>query len=173
MAVGTVGWGKMTSFFCLVTPPPQQQQQPVQEDDKCGRKRRHVDPEQSLDARSDLDVDNRGDNVIENEKKTWESIDHHPRRKMKLNYLTGGYDSATEICSDGAWIVDGETMVDFLKQYRDVSMAGAEKLKNISDDRILSLSFIFLFTIDRNSSCTHHLEPDHHLAILEELNYEV
>ncbi|CAO3589345.1 unnamed protein product [Absidia cylindrospora] len=61
-------------------------------------------------------------------------------------------------------------MIDFLVQYRNRSKAGASKLKNLSDGRILSLSYIFLFKFNRESSCTHHLEHTHHINVLDSIN---
>ncbi|CAO3588281.1 unnamed protein product [Absidia cylindrospora] len=89
---------------------------------------------------------------------------------LKLVNLTGDYDLTTQICSGTPWMVNDENMLEFLTQYRNTSVTGAGKMKNISDARILSLSFIFLFNLDHNVSCTHHLEYNDHVEVLDSIN---
>ncbi|CAO3651166.1 unnamed protein product [Cunninghamella echinulata] len=68
------------------------------------------------------------------------------------------------------FMVDGTNISNFLNKFRQKSIKGAQLFKDISDSRILSLSYVYLFNIQQHSSCTHRLDKSIHSAIITSLN---
>lgn len=101
---------------------------------------------------------------------TWNSFDSHKRRKYKYNYLTDDMDLSCEVRDP--WIIDGLDITNLLMKYRQISIAGAKAGKNISDNRVLSLSYIFFVSRDQHRSCTHRFLRAEHKAIADMMNFK-
>ncbi|CAO3638490.1 unnamed protein product [Cunninghamella blakesleeana] len=58
----------------------------------------------------------------------------------------------------------------FLMDFRKTSILGAKHMKDISDNRVLSLSFVFPFFLNQKLSCTHRTSSNLHLLIINSLD---
>ncbi|KAI7883496.1 hypothetical protein K492DRAFT_205451 [Lichtheimia hyalospora FSU 10163] len=78
------------------------------------------------------------------------SEDERPKAKTVINYLTSGGQEEPENGDKPleAWVVDNVDITSKLMEYRMRSLLLAKRFKNISDARIMSLNYIFLFHDD-------------------------
>lgn len=67
------------------------------------------------------------------------------------------------------WKVNDIDVTKALRQFRQASVEGAQQRKFLSNSRVLSLSFIFLFSLANNCVLS-KLPPDHQKVILRSFN---
>ncbi|CAO3637363.1 unnamed protein product [Cunninghamella blakesleeana] len=153
------------------TPP--QQNQPEEEPILLSP----IPPQKKRDYTEMADDDNNNfdnDNInFDNEEdicndSSWHSADCHKRRKYEYNYLTGDIQLSCNVSED--WIINDINVSDLLMKYRIKSILGANLKKNINDNRILSLSFIFVLRYNHHTSSTRRLDVSIHQLLLDTMN---
>ncbi|KAF7724813.1 hypothetical protein EC973_000697 [Apophysomyces ossiformis] len=93
-----------------------------------------------------------------NSKLSWSSADAHPRRRSRYDYAaTGGTTDCNLYHENARWILGEANISEYLMTYRLKSIKENQKPKSLSDGRILSLNFVFLFSRNRQRSCISHL----------------
>lgn len=101
--------------------------------------------------------------VLKNQKK---------KRKYINAYLSGYYGETDFGNMEGQhshWKVNDIDVTKALRQFRQASVEGAQQRKFLSNSRVLSLSFIFLFSLANNCVLS-KLPPDHQKVILRSFN---
>lgn len=106
---------------------------------------------------------------------TWESLTREKKKRKYINVYLGDFygntDFGTIIDEDSHWKVDGINVTHVLRKFRQVSVEEAQMRKYLSNSRILSLSYIFLFSsIDR--CAISKMAPRDQLLIMKSINEE-
>lgn len=94
------------------------------------------------------------------------------KRKYLSAYLSGYYvdtDFGNAKEADSLWKINEVNVTKALRRFRQVSMEGAQQRKYLLDSRVLSLSYIFLFS-SANNCVLSKLLPDEQKVIMKSLN---
>ncbi|CDH60656.1 predicted protein [Lichtheimia corymbifera JMRC:FSU:9682] len=91
------------------------------------------------------------------------SFDEHQHRIYIYDYLEGVEDWKPV----GRWIIDDLDITEKLVLYRARSINLAKAGENLSDNRVLSLSNVFVLTANQSSSCVHRFEKSYHQHMLQ------
>ncbi|CAO3641119.1 unnamed protein product [Cunninghamella blakesleeana] len=116
------------------------------------------------------DDDNVHYDIAKNEGVSWDSLDYHRKRTCKYNFLSGGYEPNSTINVNYSWNVNHRNVSSLLMEYREKSKKGALHFQNLSDSRILSLSFVFLFCPPHKTSCLSRIENNFSTAVLNSID---
>ncbi|CDH52271.1 predicted protein [Lichtheimia corymbifera JMRC:FSU:9682] len=93
------------------------------------------------------------------------SFDEHDRRIYDYDYLA---DVDEDWAPAEHMIAENDLdLTDKLMEYRHRSVELAKKEENLSDNRVLSLSNIFVITAEQHRSCLHRFQPMYHDAIMK------
>ncbi|KAL1929750.1 hypothetical protein VTP01DRAFT_1888 [Rhizomucor pusillus] len=112
--------------------------------------------------------DGSGDSGSEDE---YTTQDDKPRKKLKYNYTVFGGQLDADIPEDPDWIVNEVTITRQLSSHRRQSIIINDKEnKTLSDDRVLSLNFVFLFTEEHGKSYLKHLDKRLYAATYRTMN---
>lgn len=96
---------------------------------------------------------------------SWNSLQKTRKTKHLKIYLSTSY-GETDF-GEEHWTVDGINMTATFKEFREKSIKGAQLRKSLSDQRILSLSYIFL--ISRDSRLLSSFSSDEKALILKDM----
>ncbi|KAG0166077.1 hypothetical protein DFQ28_007752 [Apophysomyces sp. BC1034] len=80
---------------------------------------------------------------------SWDSSEKNKRRKYLNVYISSSYgntDFGGDDDNSPKWMIKDMNMTEVLREYRQKSVEGAQMRRNLSDARILSLSYIFLLS---------------------------
>ncbi|KAI7868367.1 uncharacterized protein EV154DRAFT_136337 [Mucor mucedo] len=128
-------------------------------------------PEGNDDSNSLIPDGNDEDQNVSSSEKTdqddsFDSVDHHPNAVNYYDYLVGDGQEQWSFSTKAAatLIHQGLNITKLLQEYREASVVAAKHLINISDCRILSLSFIFPFSNQNmQKSFTQSFKQHHHI----------
>ncbi|EIE77854.1 hypothetical protein RO3G_02558 [Rhizopus delemar RA 99-880] len=113
------------------------------------------------------------EDVDSSENGTWESLEKPKKKRKYMNAYLSGYYGETDFGNmegqHSHWKVNDIDVTKALRQFRQVSVEGAQQRKFLSNSRVLSLSFIFLFSLVNNCVLS-KLPPDHQKVILRSFN---
>ncbi|KAI9270467.1 hypothetical protein BDA99DRAFT_416573, partial [Phascolomyces articulosus] len=91
------------------------------------------------------------------------SENRHKRRKYVYDYISN---SVAKWEPNEEWILDGLNITMALQKFRNRSFSMAKRDENLSDNRVLSLSNIFVITSDQARSSFHRFSPVYHDKII-------
>ncbi|KAF7720915.1 hypothetical protein EC973_005775 [Apophysomyces ossiformis] len=77
--------------------------------------------------------------------------------------------AAAKLLQDWKWVVNNVNVTAILREFRQVSVKGAQMRKELSDCRTLSLSYIFLLSLTQKCVLS-RLSPDRKLALVNDLH---
>ncbi|KAL1936342.1 hypothetical protein VTP01DRAFT_476 [Rhizomucor pusillus] len=105
------------------------------------------------------------------EEETYSTEDDKPRKKIKFYYTVFGGDTDEGVPDGADWIVDGTNLAQKLLEHRKQSKEINDKeTKTLSDDLVLFLNYIFLFTEDHKRSCLYNMEKTRYKSIYHRLD---
>ncbi|KAG0183759.1 hypothetical protein DFQ28_001039, partial [Apophysomyces sp. BC1034] len=142
--------GEVQPFECAMSPIPQQMNLGTFFDDHYN---------------SDNDDDNDNTNGLDKNETSFLSDDHHTTRQFTYTFEN------VEPWPTGIvnpWVIGSTDVTETLKAIHAESIKGGS-VGDLSDLRILTLHFIFCFSVDKSFSCTRWLTTPQHQAIMNDL----
>ncbi|KAL4209126.1 hypothetical protein AB4K20DRAFT_1636385 [Rhizopus microsporus] len=107
------------------------------------RKRKHVDEENIIYHGPDHQEDTC------QSPQSFDSVERHPQVQSYYDYFADDHHEKWTITTENSWIsINGMNITEAMHKYRYESYRAAKLLYSISPERILSLSFIFVFDPD-------------------------